>query len=375
MKHTNVRFIVLSIFLFLFLLPLSRLALADKVCPPNCSLDDSCCFDGDACTTDICVTGACIHTTGACLPRDTVSPPPATCGGYAAPSAEFKCCDVGFSPIAPRTAEWDCCVDRVTRGGLPGRPDPLHPEGDCAPPPPPACTVDADCDDHLACTKDICKAGECSYINIAGPDCPPSLPGGGDTGGGDSSGGGAAGGGDTGGGGATGGGDVVGTKPTETDTTSGATPTGSDRILEGSCECKLTPESESAKIGDKVFPLVGPGKPSLFECQPTGGPTDGPLSITAAQSVDFEVVEGNLLLLSAPDKPDGLKSLSKVSTDPKVYVVAPPIEALTKGKVENVGTIQARVRNAGGVITSTSKCTVAYVYESFGGGCSLVRRK
>jgi hypothetical protein len=126
------------------------------------------CDDGVGCTTDSCdlTAGRCVH-----LPVDPVCTDGDICNGV-------ELCDpvVGCVPGAPVDCSdgIDCTVDScdALTGGCrsladselctaPAICDPA--EGGCVEPP--ACAVDVDCDDGIACTRDRCltEFGRCGY--------------------------------------------------------------------------------------------------------------------------------------------------------------------------------------------------------------------
>ncbi len=101
-------------------------------CAP-CTADTQC-DDGDACTTDTCVAGAC---------TSTVDPSCTPC------VADADCADDG-NPCTTETCSAGACVRTV---------DPS-----CTP-----CAVDSECDDGNACTTDTCVAGVCT--STVDPSC------------------------------------------------------------------------------------------------------------------------------------------------------------------------------------------------------------
>ena len=101
---------------------------------PECTIDADC-NDGVACTIDLCIAGTCENT-----PNDAFCNDGQACTGTELCDAQNDC-QAGTPVQCP---PGDVCEE---------------PGGTCVTPP--ECVIDADCNDGVACTIDVCNAGTC----------------------------------------------------------------------------------------------------------------------------------------------------------------------------------------------------------------------
>jgi len=123
------------------------------------------CDDGDACTSDICVSGVCVHEAiVGCCTSDAECDDEYLCtldscvSGSCVYDVIPSCCQFGVECDDGNVCTTDLCVENTCVY------EPDASTDGC-------CLVDIDCDDADTCTDDACIANTCQYSASGQPDC------------------------------------------------------------------------------------------------------------------------------------------------------------------------------------------------------------